>query len=249
MTRDEILQLLRVTRAALDDDQIATRLGINRHYVNQVSRSLAHQGLTTRYEGRDGKLVNQWTGTAPSALDSDVVYAARRRSRTRRQDRARSNVDALIGDFGRFVRRFESTRSFGGPSLYFHDRALDQRQRHASAQELMADHAFFEYVYAVLPSWGMHRMGRQAAKVGEFDDMVESFRGATAAIEELWSLDIRHVPANDVEDVAEAVWAVLSSLRVSTSATRIVAGSKALHHVLPNLVPPIDRQYTFQFFI
>ena len=25
-------------------------------------------------------------------------------------------------------------------------------------------------------------------------------------------------------------------------------GSKVLHHVLPDLVPPIDRQYTFKFF-
>jgi hypothetical protein len=27
-----------------------------------------------------------------------------------------------------------------------------------------------------------------------------------------------------------------------------VAGSKFLHHVLPDLIPPIDRQYTFSFF-
>jgi hypothetical protein len=29
---------------------------------------------------------------------------------------------------------------------------------------------------------------------------------------------------------------------------KIVAGSKALHHVLPELVPPIDREYTLRFF-
>jgi hypothetical protein len=50
-----------------------------------------------------------------------------------------------------------------------------------------------------------------------------------------------------VDDVEARIWAVLGSLRVNTSATRIVVGSKALHHVLPDLVPPIDRQYTFQF--
>jgi hypothetical protein len=27
-----------------------------------------------------------------------------------------------------------------------------------------------------------------------------------------------------------------------------VAGAKALHHVLPGLVPPIDREYTIRFF-
>jgi hypothetical protein len=38
---------------------------------------------------------------------------------------------------------------------------------------------------------------------------------------------------------------VLESLRVSTSATRIVAGSKGASRRPPDLVPPIDRQYTF----
>jgi len=34
---------------------------------------------------------------------------------------------------------------------------------------------------------------------------------------------------------------------VSTSRTQIVASSKFLHHLLPDLIPPIDRQYTFAF--
>ena len=56
------------------------------------------------------------------------------------------------------------------------------------------------------------------------------------------------LPEERVPTIAEQVWNVIASLRVSTSETRIVAGSKALHHVLPDLVPPIDRQYTFRFF-
>lgn len=41
---------------------------------------------------------------------------------------------------------------------------------------------------------------------------------------------------------------LLMKRRVSTSRTQIVAGSKMLHHLLPDLIPPIDRQYTFNFF-
>ena len=40
----------------------------------------------------------------------------------------------------------------------------------------------------------------------------------------------------------------ISGLRISASETQIVAGSRALHHVLPELVPPIDREHTIQFF-
>jgi hypothetical protein len=30
--------------------------------------------------------------------------------------------------------------------------------------------------------------------------------------------------------------------------TKIVIGTKALHHLIPELVPPMDRQYTLRFF-
>jgi hypothetical protein len=78
--------------------------------------------------------------------------------------------------------------------------------------------------------------------------MVDSLTAAAPALEILWALRITEVPGDRVSSIARQVWAVIASLRVSTSETRIVAGSKALHHVLPDLVPPIDRRYTFRFF-
>lgn len=94
----------------------------------------------------------------------------------------------------------------------------------------------------------MHRMGKQKAKVGEFDAFVDSIHAVAPLLDGLWTYRITEVLAVDADAVAEAVWEVLARLKVSTSGTRIVAGSKALHHVLPDLVPPIDRQYTFRFF-
>jgi hypothetical protein len=138
----------------------------------------------------------------------------------------------LIADFPRFVLRFERSNVFSGPSLYFHQRAIERRRLHASVDDLMADDLFFECVYALLPAWGMHRMGKQAAKVGDFDKMVASFRAQAPAIGELWDLHICAVFEDDQSAVARQVWDVLGSLKVSTARTRIVAGSKALHHVL-----------------
>jgi hypothetical protein len=240
---------LREVGLALDDDDIGGRLGINLHYVNQVCRELARAGIITRKEGSGGKLVKRWAGGDAERPQASVAgRAVVSRPRRRRAERARSNVDALIDDFPGCVLRFERSNAFPGPSLYFHQRAIERRRVHASVNELMADQRFFEYVYAVLPAWGMHRMGKQAAKVGDFGAMVHSFRAQASAIGDLWDLHICTLPEDGGDAVAEQVWAVLGSLKVSTSATRIVAGSKALHHALPELVPPIDRQYTFQFF-
>jgi hypothetical protein len=35
------------------------------------------------------------------------------------------------------------------------DRAIERRRRHKTAVELLGDKRFLEYVYAVLPAWGM----------------------------------------------------------------------------------------------
>jgi hypothetical protein len=105
-----------------------------------------------------------------------------------------------------------------------------------------------EYVYAVLPAWGLHRMGKQAAKVCDFEPFAAAMRDCEESFDELWHLRITTVAAEEASEVARKLWEIITRLKVSTSQTRVVAGSKALHHVLPDLVPPIDRQYTFRFF-
>jgi hypothetical protein len=42
--------------------------------------------------------------------------------------------------------------------------------------------------------------------------------------------------------------ATYESLHVSESNSMLVANSKTLAHILPHLIPPIDRQYTIRFF-
>jgi len=51
-----------------------------------------------------------------------------------------------------------------------------------------------------------------------------------------------------VRQVGQRPWSIIGRLRASTSASRLVSGSKTLHHVLPDLMPPIDREYTFKLF-
>ena len=63
--------------------------------------------------------------------------------------------------------------TFGGPSLYFHHRALATRQSPASLAHL-------EYVYATLASWGMHRMGTGGSRMRPGDDFRDSIRHAHA---------------------------------------------------------------------
>lgn len=201
-----------------------------------------------------GLYVRAATGEAGAVRSDGGVPPGSRRSPvgTRRSvhgtDRTRENVDALVADFADCVRTFETSGTFSGPSVYFHDRAIARRRTHSSARSLLADEGFLEYVYAVLTAWGMHRMGPQAAKMCEFGEFAASLRAAAPQIDDLWPLRIGQLPAGGAADIGWRVWQVIEGLRVSTSRTQLVAGSKTLQHVLPDLVPPVDRRYTFRFF-
>jgi hypothetical protein len=165
-----------------------------------------------------------------------------------RADRSRGNTDALVIEFEQSVKFFETREAFPGPSIYFHLRALERRREFSDVTSLIDDVLFMEYVYAVLTAWGMHRMGNQPAKLAEFNVMVDSFKEQADFIQELWDCNITD-NETEVMSLVNKVWSIIFGLKVSTSETHIVAGSKALHHVLPNLVPPIDREYTASFFI
>jgi hypothetical protein len=84
--------------------------------------------------------------------------------------------------------------------------------------------------------------------VGNFTQIGTALRTQQVALEELWPLPITELTEAETGQLAELAWQVIAAIRVSTSGTRIVAGTKWLHHLLPDLIPPIDRQYTFSFF-
>lgn len=163
-------------------------------------------------------------------------------------DRTRTNVEDLICRFDEYVWRFEASGLFTGPSVHFHERAIQRRRAHNGAAGLLADDLFLEYVYAVLPAWGNYRMEGHDAEVTEFSLLVASLRSALPLIEELWPLSLLTLAPDRAWAAARLLWMVIGSIRASTPEAGMAAGSIALHHVLPDLVPPIDRRYTPRFF-
>ncbi len=244
--RGEVLSILRRSAEPLDDDQVAAATGINRVYVNQLCRHLAAEGLIVRQCGRGGKLVSVLPG-ARFASDTGAPLAVGRPRRQAVQRRA-ERVEKLVASFAACVAEFEAIAAFPGPSLYFHLRAIEQRRKHENAESLLEDLRFLEYVYAVLPAWGMHRMGPQAAKVADFTSIVTALRQQAPALQDLWPLHITAMDPGEARQAAHTAWQIIAAIKVSTSRTQIVAGSKMLHHLLPDLIPPIDRRYTFRFF-
>jgi len=128
---------------------------------------------------------------------------------------------------------YETSR---GPSLYFHRRAL------GLAGEITDDQKI-ELVYAVLTSWGMHRMGKNGPKMQPF----EIFKNSISSVED----DIKSLTNTCPSKLSSSDWSALerifNGIKVMASAPKLVGNSKVISHVLPNLVAPVDRQYTLKF--
>jgi len=51
------------------------------------------------------------------------------------------------------------------------------------------------------------------------------------------------------EEVAEKIWTLIERLKIVDNTSLIVPGTKTLLHLLPDLVPPMDRAWTGAFFL
>lgn len=131
---------------------------------------------------------------------------------------------------------YHQAELFSGPSVHFHLRSLQAAQ----AKDF---ERFAEYVYATLASWGMHRMGPGGSKMGDF----EGFR---SSLRDVWPAAML-LQQKTPESLTECDWATLKTvfcgIRCMASGTSLVGNSKVMAHLLPNLIPPVDRAYTLTF--
>jgi hypothetical protein len=113
---------------------------------------------------------------------------------------------------------------------------------------LVEDEAYFDAAYATLAAWGMHRLGPGNTKLLDLAAIEFSVREHAVLLEHLAALNIAAIAQEQHTAVVGDVWAVVAGLKVSVAKARVVANSKLLRHILPERVPPMDREYTFRFF-
>lgn len=156
------------------------------------------------------------------------------------------NTAALLADLrGYYDLSVGVLQDFGGPSVYFHQQAI-----RAQASAFLGDR-HIEMIYATLASWGMHRMGDPEdtkAKMVEFDDFRSSILACQTELTAMRSERFENVTPDRYGEILKGLRDVYGRLNVSISDSTLVAHAKTLGHILPHLIPPIDRQYTVRFF-
>jgi hypothetical protein len=85
-------------------------------------------------------------------------------------------------------------------------------------------------------------------KLTEWNQFHESLANSGVALSSLRNVKLLRSSEREYSDAVSALWPCYRALRLSVSEATIVVNSKALYHLLPDFIPPIDRQYTVRFF-
>jgi hypothetical protein len=144
-----------------------------------------------------------------------------------------------------FLRSYDGFRAFGGPCVYFHLECL------RAGRESFLSQRHIEMLYATLTAWGMHRMGdaeTTKTKLTDWEHFQASLLAVAPALTEFRGCKLLEMSESQYSEAVSRLLACYQDLDLSVSGATIVSNSKALYHLLPDFIPPIDRQYTIRFF-
>jgi len=165
---------------------------------------------------------------------------------TSRAKRIKDNVELLIENFPIFLEFFDKKPPFSRYGQFeYHDQAIRQRFSYSSVVDAINDDDFLGNLHRTLRAWGIGTRGSVLAPLAEFRNAI---RNELAHIARLDGLKIDDANLN-AKLISDQLWQLISSLQIVGNQAKVVACSKALHHLLPELVPPIDRAYTCNFFL
>ena len=154
-------------------------------------------------------------------------------------------LQPLVAEFPQWLDYFVDHGPFTRPEqLTCHLKAIALRRQHPSAAAASNDSDFVKALHDTLRAWGVGSRGSNLLPLAEFGPRLLSVSAALKPLEP-WRIDADDL---DVERSIGSIWKAVESIGVVRNNAPLVAGSKTLHHLLPDLVPPMDRAYTQTFF-
>lgn len=209
-----------------------TRMSTNAPSRLHYNAVRGEDDLLFKIDSNNFRLFNSQNDPSPIWSEKQVPTVESRKQRKDYQ----IQISNLINNLKTLHNIFYAKEVFTGPSLYFHRKALD-------ASDVADNERYLEYIYATLVSWGMHRMGSGGSKMLTF----EEFKNSVAGLND----EIRAARNINFQDILESDWALLEkifkNLTIMRTGTSLVGNSKVMAHMMPNIVPPIDRAYTLRY--
>lgn len=160
-----------------------------------------------------------------------------------RSDIIQERTNKLVRGFGDYVQVLDQRVPFTGQQLAAHRETIALRRQAGGVRAAINDRDFVASLRRTLLAWGI---GRRASRLVSEEDFAAALQAALPRIEEFepLTIDARDVAA----EVGDRLWLAIDSLGVVENKAKLVAGTKTLHHLLPDLVVPMDRAWTGTFF-
>lgn len=191
------------------------------------------------YRVRDG------SDAAPTVYPRPAPPSNVWRPRKPRPADVRGRMIALIADFDHCVEAYDASVPFRRYGQYeLHRQTIDRRFAVGRVEAAIQDEDFTQLLHATLQAWGI---GRRASKLAPLKEFRRSLVDHTIQLRELEPLSLERLTGS-LNLVSNAINRLITDLAVVDNRARIVAGTKTLHHLLPELVPPMDRAWTGAFF-
>lgn len=160
-------------------------------------------------------------------------------------------IDELVGHVSKYHACFFkhvdlTSMNSGATDPYFE--ILNVCKQNGSASKTIDDENFFYWLERTLKAWQMNR-GREGGSLATRGEMKRSMRSPEIreSIKQVESLSLIN-PVVVKPPVFTHIQRMMWGITVTTAESKLVANSKTLHFLLPDLVPPIDRRYTLRFF-
>jgi len=129
---------------------------------------------------------------------------------------------------------------FGGKAIFYHHKAL------LEAKKGFLEDEHLMMVREALIAFGMASRGADLLSIDDFKKPILKHKSALINMKSKFrSKRIDRLTKPEIDELVE----LMLKIKVNRDATetRIVSASKALHHILPHTIPPIDRQYSLRF--
>ncbi len=154
-----------------------------------------------------------------------------------------TNFNKLLEDKGVFEKALKTTKEEYrplDPGQYLYNLLLEKRVKLG----IFSDE-YLELVYTTLISWNMNARGAKLSGITKFKETIKQNKETITKLE---SYKLGTLKDKDKEEVIKSLRYLFFNLNLTETKSKLVTFSKTLHFLLPELVVPIDRRYTLEFF-
>ena len=131
-----------------------------------------------------------------------------------------------------------------GPSLYFYEKIIECRKKEKNIISFLNNDKNIEYIYSTLVAWDMNSRGAKMKYYTDFKQSIVNNSNVFINIENL-SINLLNVNFDKIITLLENVY---KKLDIMYTNSRLVSTSKTLHFLFPDLIMPMDRMNTLQYF-